>query len=150
MQSWGPNRKTAEITIQITKSKKGNVRHAEIFAKKVVKPLFDKLLSGDTSKNITITLTVDTERKSASVSDKTYGCPMCYKCFMTKRVMKNHITRMPKEAKPKLTKMVTKHDQNDYEIGQSPVLNTNKPVLDFDKCNFRTINKIKLKKHIKK
>ena len=40
MQSFGPSTKTKEVTIQITKSSRGELKHVETLATKVVKPLF--------------------------------------------------------------------------------------------------------------
>ena len=50
LTTWDPNKRTKMVPIQISKSNKGEVRHVELLATQVVKPLLDKLLNGETVK----------------------------------------------------------------------------------------------------
>ena len=51
-QTFGTNKKTKMTTVQVDKSKKGEVKHVQILATKVVKPILDQLLNGSSLKNL--------------------------------------------------------------------------------------------------
>ena len=52
VHNWGPKKKTRRMTVQVSKSCKGEFRHVEVLAVKVVKPLLDKLLNGESVKSL--------------------------------------------------------------------------------------------------
>ena len=52
LQIWGPNKKNKMVTVQVSKSSNGQVKHVDILTNKVVKPLLDKLLRGATIKEL--------------------------------------------------------------------------------------------------
>ena len=52
MQTFGPKKRTKEVTVQIAKSSNGELHHVELLATKIIKPLLDKLLEGGSVKNL--------------------------------------------------------------------------------------------------
>ena len=52
LQTFGPNPKTRQTTVQISKSSKGELRHVEVFVSLVVKPILDRLIKGETLKEL--------------------------------------------------------------------------------------------------
>ena len=127
------------MTIQITKSSKGEMRHVEILAKEFIKPLIDRLLKGEIARKLTKSFFENTENEPIKVKFETLTCPFCSRNFEKKRGMKTHITRIhcPKSCSLDI-------DPYSNESG------SDKAVLKCDQCSFKTVNKTKLKKHKKK
>ena len=98
MHTWGPNKRTRKITIGITKSSKGERKHVDIVAKKVVKPLLDRLLKGETTKTLLKTFFVNIVKQEAWIDSNQYSCPICHRKFPMERGMKSHITKMHKSS----------------------------------------------------
>ena len=140
LHTWGPNKKTKEVTVQINKSKGGEFR---LVTKKVVKPLLDKFLEGETVKSILQTFFKDVETLPVQGEDNMFTCPTCSKPYKTERTMKTHITRMHEKVQCKQEDNAAKLNGTiDSELDQS--------VLKCEKCDFKTVNKTKMKKHKKK
>ena len=91
LQTWGPNTKKKIVTIQIIKSNKGEIRHVDILASKIVKPLLDKLLNGETVKNLAKTFFEEPKIKKPC---EKYPCMICGRVFEMERYMKSHMTRI--------------------------------------------------------
>ena len=146
MHTWGPNKKTKEMTVQIVKSKKGEEMQAQILTEKVVKPLLDKLLTGESVKSI---MKVFFKDEPKQINVQLYACPTCNKSFKSEKTMKAHNTRAHKPIIPHKKEM----EVNLSKPKEHPAacLNTigDKTVLKCAECEFKSVNKSKLKKHTK-
>ena len=91
LQTWGPNTKKKMATIQVIKSNKGDIRHVNILASKIVKPLLDKLLNGETINKLAKTFFEEPKTRN---QNGRYSCTICGKGFEMERYMKAHMTRM--------------------------------------------------------
>ena len=149
MHTWGPNKKNKEVTIQVDKSSNGELKHVDILATKVVKPLLDKLLAGETVKNIVKNYFGDTVKHKENHMDEKYRCPECGKQYKGEQTMKSHIAKMHTVIKQE---QCTNNIQAAKEQIQSSGTDSesDKCAYKCDECNFKTINKTKFKKHIKK
>ena len=131
LQTWKPNKKKRMVTIQVAKSGQGDIKHVNILAKQVVKPLLDKLLNGASIKELS--------RSFFQVCEDTVNdplkCHVCTRSFKTERAKKSHFTRMHK----------TKYEP--FTDTEATGLQGDKTLLKCDKCNFKTVNKSKLMKH---
>ena len=143
-QIFGPNKKTKKVTIQISKSSKGELRHAKVLAEKVVKPLLDKLLNGATIRNLMKSFFQVGEIKQ-EVTSEPYGCPICPRSFKAERAMKSHNTKMHKK-KLGSNKNKTKKPCSDTESTEPE---SDKTLFKCEKCTFKNANEDKLKKHKK-
>ena len=112
LHTWGPNKKTREMTVQIDKSSQGDVRFVEIFATKVVRPLLERLLKGETVKVINKSFLKDVEKKARKVEEDNYMCPVCQKIFMSEKSMKAHVARAHKTPATKLDELIHKNTCN--------------------------------------
>ena len=99
MHSWIANKSSKYTTIQIDKSSNGELRHVELLATKVIKPMLDKLLVGETVKHLTKSLFNDMENQPELSATNKYVCPICQRHFKIERAMKTHMTRTHKELK---------------------------------------------------
>ena len=127
---WGPNKKKKMITIQVAKSGQGEVKHVDILAKQVVKPLLDRLLKGASIKELSQSFF----QAGEETVNEPNTCPVFSRSFKTERAMKSHMTKIHKPKQE--TETVT-------ESGPQ----SDKTLLKCDKCEFKTVNKTKLKKH---
>ena len=91
-----PNKRTKIMTIQISKLNKGELRHVEILATQIVKPLLDKLLNGDTVKNLIKIFFKDPNNQYVKEEGDSYECPHCSRTFKMERAMKSHVTKTHK------------------------------------------------------
>ena len=92
--AWEPNKRTKETTIQVDKSKNGEQKHVDILATKIVKPFLDRLLSGETAKNIMKVSFREVEKSAEKIENNKYTCPICAKQYKTEKYMKTHISRL--------------------------------------------------------
>ena len=146
LRVWNPNKNKKMTTVQIDKSSKGDVNHVQILTTKVVKPVLDKLLKGESVKALSKTFFQDIE---VQVDQKNFECPTCGRIFRLERSMKAHITKTHIKNKVK-TKSVKLKEEVVPSVPDNYHNNTEKDVLECSRCMFKTVNKTKLKKHFKK
>ena len=142
LQYMGPNKGNKFVTVQITKSSKGDIRHVQILANEVIKPLLDGLLKGETVRKLNKSFFVNAESKK--VKPEAFVCPICSRTFDMERGMKTHVTRM--HSYENGTKRKEEH-KTDTDSSESDI---DKTVIKCDRCTFKTVNKTKFKKHQKK
>ena len=142
LQYLGPNKGNKFVTVQITKSSKDDIRHVQILANEVIKPLLDKLLKGETVKKLNKSFFVNAE--SIKVKIDSFDCPICSRTFDMERGIKTHITRMHsyENGIKRKEEYKTDTDSNESDL--------DKTVIKCDRCSFMTVNKTKFKKHKKK
>ena len=121
-------------TIQVIKSNKGEIRHVNILASKIVKPLLDKLLNGETINKLAKTFFEEPKIRNQCGR---YSCTICGKGFEMERYMKAHMTRMH-DTKLNLVKHAVSGHDSDISIVKSE-----------RSVSFKTANKSKFKKHKK-
>ena len=141
LTTWSPNTRNKMATIQVGKSNKGQLRHVDILATKVVRPLLDKLMNGETVKNLAKTFFKDPKIVSPC---ETFDCTICGRVFKMERYMKSHMTKMHGTIHK-----LARHEETEQD-GDSSHIKPEQSVSKSDQCGFKTMSKPKLKRNKKK
>ena len=118
----------------------------DIFASLIAKPILDRLLKGDTLKEVQKSFFTEPTNANVAKQDEGYECTHCCRKFKIERALKSHTTKMHKDVRLG-TKVETKNESTGTESTES---DSERAVLKCDKCEFRSVNKAKIKKHMKK
>ena len=95
-QTFGPSKKSRGMTTQVVKSSKGDIRHVGLFVNNLIKPILDRLLTGESVTSINKTFFKDDNKETV---EKPYKCPVCTQTFKTEKPMKTHFAKFHKDAK---------------------------------------------------
>ena len=86
LKFYGPNSKSGECTLMITKSKRHDVKFVKFLANDIIKKMLDKFMSGEGWDTI-LTKTAIQDGK------KQFVCPPCNKGFISEKNLNNHIEK---------------------------------------------------------
>ena len=113
--------------MQAHKSANGEVKYVNTFATKVIQPILDKLLAGETVKSINNTFFKETEKVSVKEKDICKNCPICNKNYKTEKTLKTHMM--------KYHKGLVKQPESDESSSKR------------DDCRFNIKNRTRVKSH---